>query len=216
MAEAEQIILGILHELNLEDFMEEDVDDTIDHGELVGLLTGLLCDEMGYSEKFKEQAVTMAYVHDIGKLRLSKNLYGRDKQALEIEEVRYMRMHAQLGMEMLKECGYPEEILTAVYHHHENYDGSGYPHNLAGKKIPLAARILKVCDVFAALISERPYRQAFEMDAAVEMMIEDSKAFDMKIFLEFLKLYHSEQFQTVIDFSNQINAKQRYMNRSIG
>lgn len=215
MAEVRQIILNILYHLNLEDLMEEDVYDTIDHGELVGLLAGLLCDQMKLPETIKEQTVSTAYVHDIGKLRLSKNLYGRNKKVLEIEEVKYMRMHAQFSMEMLRQCGYPEEILTAVYHHHENYDGSGYPHNLAGENIPFMARILKVCDVFAALISDRPYRRAFEMDAALEMMIEESRTFDMKIFLEFMKLYHSEEFQTVIDFSNQINAKQRYVNRSV-
>ncbi|MGN0507080.1 MAG: HD-GYP domain-containing protein [Lachnospiraceae bacterium] len=210
METSNQIVSDVLHHLDLADLMEEDYYDIIDHGALVGMIVGLLCIQMEFDEKFSQQVVKAAYVHDIGKLRLSKNLYGRDKQALEIESVKYMRMHAQLGMEMLKECNYPEDILMAVYHHHENYDGSGYPDNLAGDRIPLSARLLRVCDAFSALISDRPYRRAFDMDAAVEMMIEDNKTFDMKIFLEFLKLYHSEQFQTVTEFANQINAKQRY------
>ena len=214
MGHAETLINSILHRLDLAELMEEDVYDTIDHGELVGRLVRMLCDQMEYPDDFGQQVMMAAYLHDIGKLRLSKNIYGRDKNALEIEEARYMRMHASLGAEMLKECGFPEEICNAVYHHHENYDGSGYPGNLEGEKIPLEARILKVCDVFAALISERPYRKAFDMDTAVELMIEDNKSFDMKIFLEFMKMYHSEEFNSIIEISQDINAKKRYNSKT--
>lgn len=210
METSNQMILTVLRHLDLADLIEEDYYDSIDHGELVGMIVGLLCKQLHLNETFKEKAVQAAYVHDIGKLRLGKNLYGRDKQALKIESVKYMRMHAQVGMEMLKECGCHEDILNAVYHHHENFDGSGYPDNLKGVYIPLAARILRVCDMFAALVSDRPYRKAFDMDTAVEMMIEEYRSFDMGIFLEFLKLYHSEQFQAVAELSKQINAKQRY------
>lgn len=212
---AYQTISEILQQLSLTNLLEEDFEDSVDHGELVHMLVEMLCDQMELQGEQKEQTLSAAVVHDIGKLKLSKNLYGRDKQALHVEEVKYMRMHAQLGMEMLRDCNYPKDILDAVYHHHENYDGSGYPDNLAGEKIPLSARIIRVCDTFAALISDRPYRQAFDMDTAVEMMIEDFKSFDMGIFLEFIKLYHSEQFRRVIEFARQINAKQRYLNRNI-
>ena len=210
MEASKQMISMVLQHLDLADLSEEDYDDSIDHGELVGMIVGLLCEHLGLSETFTKKALQAAYVHDIGKLCLGKKLYGRDKQALKIESVRYMQMHAQVGMEMLKEYGCHEDILNAVYHHHENYDGSGYPDNLKGVCIPLAARILRVCDTFAALVSNRPYRKAFDMDTAVKMMIEDYRSFDMGIFLEFLKLYHSEQFQAVAEFSKQINAKQRY------
>lgn len=214
MEHAETLIKSILQRLNLSELIEEDVYDTIDHGNLVGRLVCMLCEQMEYPEDFEQQVMVAAYLHDIGKLRLSKNIYGRDKNALQIEEARYMRMHASLGAEMLKECGFPEEICNAVYHHHENYDGSGYPSNLEGEKIPLEARILRVCDVFAALISERPYRKAFDMDTAVEMMIEDNKSFDMKIFLEFLKMYHTEEFHGIMEISNDINAKKRYKSKT--
>ncbi len=211
METAEKLVMDIVERLHLTDVMEEDITDIIHHGELVAMIVRLLCTEMEYPVEFQRQVVTAAYVHDIGKLRLSKNLYGRDKHALHVEEVKYMRMHAELGMEMLKECGYPEEILNAVYHHHENCDGSGYPHNLKAEKIPLEARILKVCDVFAALISDRPYRQAFDVDAAMELMIEDVKTYDMKIFLDFMKIFHSEEFTAVVDFAKQSNERKRYM-----
>lgn len=215
MPNAKQLITDILTKVQLTDLMEDDVLDSIDHGELVGLLVKRLCTQLGYPVEFQEQMLVAAYVHDIGKLRLSKNLYGRDKKVLHVEEVKYMRMHAELGRDMLAECGYPEEIQNAVYHHHENYDGTGYPKNLKAEKIPLEARLLRVCDVFAALISDRPYRRGFDVDTAMELMIEDVKTFDMKIFLEFMNVFHSDGFKEVIDFANQTNENKRSMDDAI-
>ena len=155
--------------------------------------------------------LTAAGLHDIGKLQLGRVLYGRDKSAMKIEELRYMRMHAENAKKMLEACGYPEAIVKAVYHHHENFDWSGYPDNLAGSKIPFSARMLKVCDTFCALVSERPYRKAFEFDTALELMIEDSKDLDMGIFLEFLKLYHSEEFDEIKEYATFANRKKHYL-----
>ncbi len=206
---AEGLIKSILQRLDMAEVIEEDLYDNIDHAELVALLAQLLCNQMELPEDFQQQVLTAAYLHDIGKLNLSKNLYGRDKNALQIEETRYMRMHSKAGADMLEACGFPAEICNAVHHHHENFDGSGYPGNLAEEKIPLEARILRVCDVFGALISDRPYRKGFDTETAMELLIEDNKAFDMKIFLEFMKVYHSREFKQVIDYADKINAKKR-------
>lgn len=207
--QAEHRIRDVLYHLDMVEVLEEDLYDNIDHAELVALLVQLLCTQMELPVDFQKQAVTAAYLHDIGKLRLSNNLYGRDKHALQIEETRYMRMHAGIGAEMLEECSYPPEICNAVLHHHENYDGSGYPSNLSEEKIPLEARILRICDVFAALISDRPYRRGFDAETAMELLIEDNKAFDMKIFLEFLKVYHSGEIETVIRCAEESNDRKR-------
>ncbi len=207
---AEDLIKSILKHLNMAEVVEEDLDDNIDHAELVAILVRLLCTQMELPLDFQHQVVMAAYLHDIGKLRLSKNLYGRDKNALQIEETKYMRMHAKVGADMLEECGFAPEICNAVHHHHENFDGSGYPGNLSEEKIPLEARILRVCDVFAALISDRPYRKSFEIETAMDLMIEDNKAFDMKIFLDFMKVYHSKEFEQVVRCAADINARKRY------
>lgn len=191
--------------------VSEDLADAIDHGVLVTKTVRLLCEVSGLSEEFKEMLLTAAGLHDIGKLQIGQYLYGRDKSAMQIEEMRYMRMHAENAKRMLEECEYPEPIIRAVYHHHENYDGSGYPDNLAGTKIPLSARILKVCDTFCALVSERPYRKAFEFDTALEMMIEDCKDLDMGIFMEFMKLYHSEAFEEIREYASFANRKKHYL-----
>lgn len=204
-------ILEIYRRTGIEAVVKEDLEDAIDHGVLVTKTVRLLCEAAGFAEEFKEQLLTAAGLHDIGKLQLGQFLYGRDKSAMQIDEMRYMRMHAENGRNLLQICEYPEAIVQAVYHHHENYDGSGYPGNLAGTKIPFSARILKVCDTFCALVSERPYRKAFEFDTALEMMIEDSKDLDMGIFLEFMKLFHSEEFEEIREYAAFANRKKHYL-----
>ena len=102
-------------------------------------------------------------------------------------------MHSSLGYEELKDQGYSELVLQSVLYHHENYDGSGYPDNLSGEAIPLGARIIRVCDVYAALTSDRPYRQAFESQSAVQLMIEEIKDFDVKVFLAFQRMIHKNK-----------------------
>ena len=92
---------------------------------------------------------------------------------------------------------YSQTILNAVYYHHENYDGTGYPDNLKGKDIPREARILRTCDVFAALVSDRPYRSAFDIETAIELMIEEIKNFDMEVFLAFQRFINSDEFEKV-------------------
>ena len=69
----------------------------------------------------------------------------------------------------------------------------------------------EVCDTFCALVSERPYRKAFEFDTALEMMIEDNKDLDMGIFLEFIKLYHSEEFEEIKEYVTFTNRKKHYL-----
>ena len=102
-------------------------------------------------------------------------------------------MHSTLGYEELKGQGYSEFILQTILYHHENYDGTGYPSNLRGREIPKGARILRVCDVFCALSSDRPYRKALEVDNVMQLMIEEIKNFDMEVFLAFQRVVHRKQ-----------------------
>ena len=190
-----------------EDIVKEDLDEAVDHGILVSKLAFLLSTEMGMDKDFCYMMAQAGMVHDIGKLKLGKFLYGRNKDTLDIEEMKYVRMHPTIGYDILKKYGYQEVLLQSVCHHHENYDGSGYPDNFKGDTIPYGARILRICDVFAALISERRYRAAFDLDTAMELMIEEVKNFDMQIYLAFLCVVHSEQFIEVEHFIENINQK---------
>ncbi len=202
----ETFIPGLLDKEEIEDAIKEDLADAIDHGILVSNLAVLLSKELNESEEFCQNIAMAGMLHDIGKLKLSKYLYGRKKDVLVIEEMKYVRMHSTFSYDILKKESFSEQILQAVYHHHENYDGSGYPSNLKGRAIPWQARIIRTCDVFAALVSQRPYRAAFDVETAMELMIDEVKNFDMEIFLAFQRVVHSEHFATIQQFVNQVNA----------
>lgn len=174
-------------------FFEEDVTEEINHGIRVSNLAYCVGKELGLYENQCHELAVAGMVHDIGKLRVSGYLYGRDKDTLKIEEMKYVRMHPRLGYDLLMRYDFSDEVIETILYHHENYDGSGYPENLVGDQIPLGARILRVCDVYAALTSDRPYRRAFDTDAAVELMIDEVKNFDMKVFLAFQRVIHEKQ-----------------------
>ena len=125
-------------------------------------------------------------LHDIGKVRLNFYMNEKEEQILAVDETRYLRMHSTIGHSILVEHGYDNIVLDAVLYHHEHYDGTGYPSNLKRDEIPLVGRIMHVCDIFGALIANRDYREGFSVETALEVMIEEVKNFDMKVFLAFI------------------------------
>ncbi len=174
------------------DYVVNDFKSGIKHGVLVANLTYALAKEYGMSEAEAYELKVAAMVHDIGKLKLSEYLYGRTNENLPEEEKKYMSMHSKISYDVLKKYDYSDNIMEVVLSHHECYDGSGYPNGLVGEDIPIGARILKVTDEFAALISDRPYRKAFDIDTAVSIMIDEVKNLDMKVFILFQRLIHEE------------------------
>lgn len=171
------------------------------HGVLVANLSYELAKRLGVDEGYANDIKQAGLIHDIGKLKLSQYLYGRDSRSLSIEEMKYMRMHSKISYDVLKKYGYPDSVMEIVLRHHECYDGSGYPDNMSGENIPLGARILKVADEFAALIADRPYRKAFDIDTAVDIMIEEIKNMDMLVFIEFQRMIHEESTLKLIENS---------------
>ncbi len=174
------------------DYIVNDFKSGIKHGVLVANLTFALAKEYGMSDDEAYELKLAAMMHDIGKLKLSEYLYGRTNESLPEEEKKYMSMHSKISYDVLKKYDYSDNIMNIVLSHHECYDGSGYPDGLAGEDIPVGARILKVTDEFAALISDRPYRKAFDIDTAVSIMIDEVKNVDMKIFILFQRLIHED------------------------
>lgn len=179
-------------------YIFNDYKNGIEHGVLVANLTYQLAKRMGLSEEECYELKIAGMMHDIGKLKLSEYLYGRNSVELSVEEMKYMRMHSKISFDVLKNYEYSDNIMKVVLWHHECYDGSGYPDNLKGTGIPLGARILKVADEFAALISDRPYRKAFDVDTAVNILIEEIKNLDMKVFIEFQRMIHEEETFEII------------------
>lgn len=185
--------------LQKEEVIYDDMYYNLVHGMCVSNLAYHIGKEIGLSEDLCYELANAGILHDIGKLRLSNYIYGRDENTLAVEEIRYMQVHTKYGYEILKEEGYSQFIAESVLFHHENFDGSGYPNNLKGLEIPIGARILRVCDVFSALISDRPYRGAFDVESAVELMIEEVKNFDMEIFLAFMRVINRDNSLSIYD-----------------
>jgi len=159
------------------------------HGMEVSNLAYDLARELGYEKEICYELAKAGVLHDIGKIVLEN--YVEEQDTLVVEEMRFVRTHSTLGYELLQGRGYSDFVLESILYHHENYDGTGYPANLAGEKIPFGARILRICDVYCALTSDRPYRSAFPREQAMELMTEEVKNFDLKMFLAFQRVIHS-------------------------
>lgn len=168
------------------------------HATKVSNLAYLVGKELGLSEEDCYDLAVAGFLHDIGKLELAKYVRGKEKETLIIEEMRYLRRHPKLGADILEKKGYSQKIVDMVRFHHENCDGSGYPMNLSRKDIPFGARILRVCDVFAALTADRPYREAFDRKTALELMIEESKNFDIRVFLAFMNVVNEADLDAIL------------------
>lgn len=170
--------------------IEFDLASELKHGIRVSNLAYAVAKELGLSGEECYQLAIAGMLHDIGKLKLTSYINGKENDPLVIEELKYVRMHSALGYEELKGQGYSDYVLNSILYHHENFDGSGYPSNKSGNEIPMGARILRVCDVYAALTTDRPYREAFDMETSIELMIDEVKNFDMRVFLAFQKVVH--------------------------
>jgi two-component system response regulator RpfG len=139
--------------------------------------SALIARGMGLSEDEIEEIEMAAPMHDIGKIGIPDAIMQKNGR-LTAEEVAIMQTHAQIGYEILK--GSPSRFLQAAaviaQNHHEKFDGTGYPFGLKNKDIPLMARIVALADVFDALTSERPYKEAWDWQKAVDYIIEQKGA----------------------------------------
>lgn len=176
-----------------------DMNDAIRHGMCVSILASELARELGMSDEFVHKVAVAGMLHDVGKLQISPYIYGRKRNTMKIEEMQYVRLHAKMGADILSREGYDKDIVDMVHYHHENYDGSGYPYRMQGDEIPVGARMIRVCDVFSALVSDRPYRKAFDAETAFGMVIDEVRHFDMKIFLAFQRMINTSDVIEKID-----------------
>jgi HD-GYP domain-containing protein (c-di-GMP phosphodiesterase class II) len=109
-------------------------------------------------------------IHDIGKIGVPDAIL-RKPGPLNAEEERQMRAHPIIGESIVKPLASAADILPIIRHHHERFDGGGYPDGLSGHRIPLLARIVSVCDAYDALASDRPYRARRQPQEAIETLM---------------------------------------------
>ena len=151
-----------------------DAKDQVTHGHIrrvqryaLGLAT-----ELGVKDRLLLRAVeAAALLHDMGKLAVPEHILNKPGK-LTTGEFEKMKLHASIGAQILSSIDFPYPVVPIVRHHHESWDGTGYPDRLAGTEIPIGARILSVVDCFDALTSDRPYRGKLTDEQALEILLE--------------------------------------------
>ena len=136
------------------------------HTERVGEYALMLARELGFGEDELEAVEVGAIVHDIGKIGIPDRILLKPGR-LDAEEFAEMRKHPEISSYILDGLDVPQVVVEMARHHHERFDGNGYPDGLAGEDTPLAARILTVADAFDAMTSDRPYRAALAVEEAL-------------------------------------------------
>jgi putative nucleotidyltransferase with HDIG domain len=172
--------------------MAIDAKDQITHGHIrrVQEHSVALARSMGINDDHLIKAIEAAsLLHDMGKLAIPEQILNKPG-TLTATEFDIMKKHSTIGADILAAIDFPYPVVPIVRHHHENWDGSGYPDGLSGTEIPLGARILAVVDCFDALTSDRPYRARLPIDAAVLIITERrGLMYDPFIVDVFIELY---------------------------
>jgi putative nucleotidyltransferase with HDIG domain len=144
---------------------------------------------LGMSENEIQGVKTAALLHDIGKLAVPEHILSKPGPLTQ-EEFQKIRIHPQVGAEIISGVPFPYPVAPLILSHHERWDGKGYPGGLKANEIPLGARILSVVDYFDALMSERPYHKPMSFEAAIGLLNQESgKALDPRVVQTFVELY---------------------------
>jgi len=167
---------------------------TSGHQERVATLARTISRKMGLSEEMIESIHIAATLHDVGKINIPAEILSRPKQLNEIE-MEMIRMHPEVGSNILKSIEFPYPIALIVLQHHERVNGSGYPMGIAGENILLEARILAVADVVEAMASHRPYRPALGIAKAMEELSrKQGELYDKEVVEVCLRLFKEDLF----------------------
>lgn len=151
------------------------------HGYRVGSLALRICNELAMDEKQKIDIVVASIFHDIGKALIDNEILNKLGKLTERERSK-MKYHVFMSAQIAHDANFYEESIQSIFNHHENWNGTGYPVGKKGEVIPIGARILKICDVFDALTSDRPYRKGYTLKEALSIMDREVGSFDPKIY----------------------------------
>jgi putative nucleotidyltransferase with HDIG domain len=172
-----------------------DADDTYTYGHStqVASYVAAICEKMALPSKQQEIIVKAALVHDIGKVGVMDTIVSKPS-ALTDDERNIMKRHPNIGAEILERMEGFLDLVPIVRHHHERWDGKGYPDGLQGDEIPLGARIMAVADTADAMLSDRPYRPTRSLkEVSVEIQRLSGTQFDPQVAEAFIKLLKDKE-----------------------
>jgi putative nucleotidyltransferase with HDIG domain len=127
----------------------------------------MIAQQMGLSTEQIEVIRKASLMHDLGKLGIESGILSKPS-SLTIKEYEDVKRHVTIGAELLRKSQSLQSLIPIILHHHEHYDGTGYPDRLKGLEIPLEARIVCLADSVEAMVSDRPYRRALDFDQILE------------------------------------------------
>jgi diguanylate cyclase (GGDEF)-like protein/putative nucleotidyltransferase with HDIG domain len=180
--EAQDIVAALIASLRAKDPI------TGAHSERCSWYVARLAQELGLSEEEASALRLAALLHDIGKLTVPDDVLCKPGP-LDEEEWAQMRQHPTTAVHILSGISSTDDAKPAIHHHHEHFDGSGYPDGLAAEEIPLASRILLVTDAFDAMTTDRPYHKAMSVEEAIEELKRHSGTqFDPAVVEAFLRI----------------------------
>jgi putative two-component system response regulator len=185
---AEQMVFSIARTVEARD------PDTSDHCERLAHLSVRLGEQIGLHDEDLTALRRGGYLHDLGKVGIPDSVLLKPGPLTD-DEWTIMKGHVEIGVEICSPLRSLRPVLPLIRHHHERFNGSGYPDGLGGEKIPLLARIFQVVDVYDALTNDRCYRKALSRDEAIAIMADETSRgyWDPRIFEEFVEMIQVEE-----------------------
>jgi putative nucleotidyltransferase with HDIG domain len=160
------------------------------HSSRVSKYSVMIAEELGLSKEEVKKVELAALLHDIGKIGIPERILRKEGKLTE-EEYEEIKKHPTVGAEILSSISQLKDVIPAIQHHQERYDGKGYPAGLWNDNIPLYARIISVADTFDAMTSDRPYRKHFPEDVALkEIELNKGLQFDPLCVEAFIRAYN--------------------------
>ncbi len=151
------------------------------HSERVTRTSVALAQELNLPEREIDNLKYAALMHDVGKIGIDERILGKDDDLTE-EEFKKIKEHTIVGAKIIEPVEFLKDSYKIIYHHHERYDGDGYPDGLKGEDIPISSRIIAVADAYDAMGSDRPYRKKLKQDKIMKELTEQSgKQFDPEV-----------------------------------
>ncbi len=163
------------------------------HSSRIARMSHMVGKKLGFSEKELKIMRYAALLHDIGKIGIREYILEKPAE-LNNEEYEKIKEHIDIGIEIIKPLKFLREAIPIIRHHHENYDGTGYPDGLSGEDIPLGARILAICDVYDSVTNERVYSNKLTKEEAINFLRKYSgNKFDPVILEKFIEVIGHER-----------------------
>jgi HD-GYP domain-containing protein (c-di-GMP phosphodiesterase class II) len=177
------------------------VDDyTFSHGVNVASICSALAFKFDFQQKEIQELTLAAFLHDIGKTRIPKEILLKPKPLVP-NELEIMKQHTSFGYDIIKnQMGLSEKIALVALEHQEKYNGTGYPRGIKGKEISLFSQITSIADVYDALVSQRVYKEPMSSSDAIKIMIaEGSKSFNPFVLYKFIYLVNYKSTEGIVE-----------------